>query len=227
MKLSSDTLGLLKNFATISTGIYVPGGSKFRVKDSKNRVVAEAKVAENFPSFCVEDLSKFMGILTFDKDVVVDFKGPNVVLTVLGGKSKINYRCSPQNLVNVPKDTDLTINKEDALVSFTLTKENFAYLQKVTSLLALPCIAIENDGADVYTIRAFDPKNDSENSQILELGATGNGGKFQLIFEQEALNFIDGDYDVLISKSRGQFKHKKLDLTYWVALELGSSFVEE
>jgi len=221
MKLSNETLAILKNFASISEGIYVAGGSKLRVKDSRSRVLAEAIVAENFPSFCVADLNKFLGILTVDKDVELEFKGPDIVMTMLGGKSKINYRGSPKNLVNAPKDSDFSI--DDPFCELTLTKDKLAYIQKILSLLALPDIAIENEN-DKYVIRVFDPKNDAENSQTLDVEATGRGRNFQIIFDQQTLNFVDGDYDVKLGDNVAEFKHKTLKLTYWIAPELGSNY---
>jgi hypothetical protein len=223
MKLSSDTLAVFKNFASISSGLYVPGGSKIRVKDLKNRVLAQAVVMEEFPSFCVTDLNKFLGILTADKDVDVDFKGSDVVLTMLGGKSKIKYRCAPQNLVNIPKSTEFAV--DDPICEFTLTKDQLAYIQKVLSLLQLPNVAISSNGNSKYEIRVYDPKNDGENSQSLELDAVGGEGKkFNIIFDQEVLNFVEGDYVVRLGQQVTEFKNKKFDVTYWVAPELGSSY---
>lgn len=221
MKLSNETLGILKNFASISEGIFVPGGSKLRIKDSKNRMLAEAMVAESFPSFCVADLNKFLGILTVEKDVELNFKGPDIVMTMFGGKSKINYRGSPQNLVHVPKDTVKSV--DEPFCELTLTKENLAYIEKILSLLGLPNVAIEKENGKSF-IRVFDPKNDAENSQLMEIETKGEGDNFQIIFDQEVLKFVDGDYDVKIGHNIAEFKHKTLNLTYWVAPELGSTY---
>jgi hypothetical protein len=221
MKLSNETLAILKNFASISAGLYVPGGSKVRVKEAQNKVLAEAEFAENFPSFCVADLSKFLSILTADKEVDVDFKGSDIVITMLGGRSKINYRCSPKNVVNVPKDTTYAV--EDPFVEFTLTAKDLAYLKKTASLLSLPCIAVEHDGTKSF-FRVFDPKNDSDNSQTLDLDSKGEGMNYQIIFNQENLNFVDGDYDVKINKACMQLTHKNQKVSYWVVAELGSHY---
>jgi hypothetical protein len=118
MKLSNESLVILKNFASISSGLYVPGGSKVRVKNAKSTVLAEAVISETFPEFCVADLNKLLGILTVDKEVDINFKGNDIVLSMLQGRSKINYRCSAKNLVNVPKNTDMTIGPEEGFASF-------------------------------------------------------------------------------------------------------------
>jgi hypothetical protein len=223
MKLSNTTLAILKNLAAISSGIYVPAGHLIRAKDSKNKVLVQVSVTEEFPEFCVQDLNKFLGVLTIDKEVEVDFQASDVVITFLGGKSKITYRCSPKTLVNVPKDKDYTIN--DPFVKFTLTKDNFAYVRKTCSLLSLPNVAIENDGEKTF-LRVFDPKNDAENQNTLELSdnVEGDGRNFQVILDQEVLNFLDGDYEISANRSAVQFKHKSLDVTYWVAPEMDSTY---
>jgi hypothetical protein len=222
MKLSNETVSVLKNFATISTGIYVPAGSKLRVKESKNRVLAEAKVAEKFPAFCVADLGKFLSVLTSDKDVEIDFDGSDVVFTTFGGKSKINYRGSPKNLVNVPKDSELTI--ENPEVEFKLSADTLAYIWKVVGLLGLPNVAFESINK-VVCVKVFDPKNDGENTQVLTLD-TKTKKNFQIIFDQEVLRFVEGDYTVTLSNGISKFQHDKLDLVYWVAPELGSTYSE-
>lgn len=222
MKLSLDTLTVLKNFSNISTGIYFPGGNTLRIKDSKNRMLAEATIKESLPVFGIADLAKFIGILTIDKDAEVAFKGSDAIVTMLGGKSKINYRGAPKNLLNVPKDTKFEVEKPFCKV--TLTKETLEYIYKIVALLGLPSVAIENSG-DKYFVKVFDPKDDSANVQTLEVEGKGKGKDFQIIFDQETLKFVDGDYEVSLAKDGpAQFKNTKLELTYWIAPELGSRF---
>lgn len=230
MKLSNETLSVLKNFSTISEGLFVPGGSKIRVKDALGKVLAQAVVVENFPSFCIKEASKFVGILTADKTVELDFRGPDIVIQMLGGKSKINYRGSPKNLVNAPKDNDLEVT--DAFCQFTIKKDQLDYVLKMTSLLGLPNIAIENVEADLPSgsktfIRVFDPKNDGENTQTLDIEAESTAKNYQVILTTDTLKFVDGDYRVLVSQNVVQFKHATLNLNYWLAPELGSTFSEE
>ncbi len=222
MKLSSETISILKNFAGISAGIFVPGGKNLRVKDAAGKILAEAVVKEDLPSFCVSDLNKFLGVLTLDKDVDIDFQNTDIVIKLMGGKSRINYRGATKNLVNVPKDTVLTLAKNP--VTFTLTKDNLDYLAKILSLLSLPTIAIESDGEKTY-IRVFDPKNDGENTQTLEIGS-GDKREYRIIFNADVLKFVDGDYEVGVSEKIARFKHKTLDIVYWVAPEVGSSYAE-
>jgi hypothetical protein len=225
MKLSNETLAVLKNFAAISEGLYVPGGHTIRVKDSQNRVLAQAEVAENLPSFCVKELARFLSILTADKDVEIEFKGSDIIMTMMAGKSKINYRCSPKNLINVPKDNDYTIS--DAYARFTLKAADLDNIRKMVSLLGLPNVAIENDENGLL-VRAFDPKNDSENVHTLRIeGGKAVDHNFQIILSVEALQFVDGDYEVAINKNAAEFRNSGKKVAYWVAVELGSMFPED
>lgn len=221
MKLSNETLSILKNFSSISEGLYVPGGSKIRIKESLGKILAEATVTENFPSFCVKDAARFVSILTADKDVSLEFKQADIVISMLGGKSKINYRGSPQSLVAVPKDNDLTI--KDPIGTFTFTKDQLDYISKMVGLLGLPCVAIEHKSGKGQ-LKVFDPKDDSANVQTLEIDLKNATFDFSIILNQETLKFLDGNYTVSLAKGIVQFKHDKLHLTYWVAPELGSSY---
>ena len=224
MKLSPETLTIFKNLAGISSGLYAPGGSKIRVRNDRGTVLAEAHLKEDLPSFCVFDLNKFLGLLTVDKDVEMDISGPNVVLSMLKGKSKLKYRCAPKELVKIPKDKDFTISESDAFASFTLTKDTLAFTDKVLSLLGLRSLAFEYENGDFF-IRVFDPNNDGENEQTLQIEGVSvkDVSSFQMIFDSEWFNFVPGDYRVLLTDGYAQFKHSEVDVSYWVTPTMESS----
>lgn len=222
MKLSDNTLTLLKNFATINQGIMFKKGKTLRTVSSQKNVMAEATINEEIPTdFGVFDLNNFLSVLSLHKDdPVLDFQDNNVLISGLQGRSKIKYRfCAPHMLVAAP---DKAIAMPEPEISFTLNQEDFDWILKAASVLSSPFIAIESDGSKL-SVTTFDPQNDAAHTESLEI-ATSNK-KFKMLFKVENLKMISGAYDVKISsKGISNFKHKTLNLQYWIATETGSKF---
>jgi hypothetical protein len=66
MKLSKDTLDVLKNFASINSGMEFKKGNTIRTMSSGKTVLAKASLKDEFPQdFCVYDLNQFL-IGSFD-----------------------------------------------------------------------------------------------------------------------------------------------------------------
>jgi hypothetical protein len=223
MKLSDTTITLLKNFASINQGILFKKGKTLRTVSAQKTVMAEATVGEEFPAeFGVYDLNNFLSVLTLHKeDPVLDFQDNSVVISGLQGRSKIKYRfCAPGMIVAA---SDKPITMPDPEVSFELTQDDFDWIMKAASVLSVPNIAIESDGEKIF-VTAFDTTNDAANTDSIEV-AKGNGDKYKITFKLENLKVISGSYDVKISsKGISHFKHKTLNLQYWIATETGSTF---
>jgi hypothetical protein len=223
MKLSTDTLSVLKNFASINQGIMFKKGKTLRTVSAQKNVMAEATISDEFPTdFGVYDLNNFLSVLSLHKDDPnLDFQDNNVIISGLQGRSKIKYRfCAPSSIVVAP---DKAIEMPEPEISLTLTQEDFDWILKASAVLSSPFIAIESDGQKVF-VTTFDPQNDAAHTESLEI-ADGKGKNYKMLFKVENLKMISGSYDVKISsKGISNFKHKTLNLQYWIATETGSKF---
>jgi hypothetical protein len=223
MKLSTDTLSVLKNFASINQGIMFKKGKTLRTVSAQKNVMAEATISDEFPTdFGVYDLNNFLSVLSLHKDdPSLDFQDNNVIISGLQGRSKIKYRfCSPNSIVAAP---DKAIEMPEPEISLTLSQEDFDWILKASAVLSSPFIAIESDGQKVF-VTTFDPQNDAAHTESLEI-ADGKGKNYKMLFKVENLKMISGSYDVKISsKGISNFKHKSLNLQYWIATETGSKF---
>ena len=77
MKLSNETITVLKNFSTINSGLKFRKGNTISTVSPTRTVLAEAKISEEFPQdFCVYDLPQFLGYVNMynDGDITVDDK---------------------------------------------------------------------------------------------------------------------------------------------------------
>ena len=223
MKLSGDTLSLLKNFASINQGIMFKKGKTLRTVSAQKNVMAEATIVEEIPTdFGVYDLNNFLSVLSLHKEEpVLDFQDNNVLISGLQGRSKIKYRfCAPNMIVAAP---DKPIAMPEPEIAFSITQEDFDWVMKASAVLSSPYVAIESDGEKIF-ITAFDPQNDSAHTDSLEI-AKGKGNKYRMLFKVENLKMISGAYDIRISsKGISNFKHKTLNLQYWIATETGSTY---
>ena len=223
MKLSIDTLSVLKNFASINQGIMFKKGKTLRTVSPQKNVMAEATVSDEFPTdFGVYDLNNFLSVLSLHKEEpTIDFQDNNVLISGLQGRSKIKYRfCAPHMIVVAPEKA---ITMPDPEISFELKAEDFDWIMKAASVLSSPCITIDSDGSKVF-VSTYDPTNDSAHTDALEIGS-GNGVKYKMVFKLENIKMLPGSYDVKISsKNISNFKHKTLNVQYWIATETDSKY---
>ena len=69
MKISADTLSILKNFASINTGLVFRKGTTIKTISSNKNILAEATITEDMPQdFGIYDLNKFLTVLSLHKE---------------------------------------------------------------------------------------------------------------------------------------------------------------
>ena len=85
MKLSSETISVLKNFATINQNLIIKSGSELSTMSAMNNILGKAKVKENFPQeFAIYDLNEFLAAISLFNNPELDFKKDFVVITETG-----------------------------------------------------------------------------------------------------------------------------------------------
>jgi len=216
MKLSTETLNVLKNFSTINQNLEFKQGNKLTTISAGKSVLAQATVKDEFPqNFCVYDLNQFLLVHSmFKGDVELEFDASNI--TFKGGRSKTKYRMASRDTIVVPPEKEIKLNDID--YSFTLSDVDYAEIMRSAAILSSPNIAIKSDG-DTVEIFAYDAKDDSQHTSSIKVG-DGNGKTFTLVFKTENLKMIQGTYDVQISfKGLAQFKNTKEEIQYWIAIE--------
>ena len=65
MKLSDETIAVLKNFATINPNLVAKPGQKLTTIAESKTVMASADIVEDFPQeFGIYDLNEFLSVLS-------------------------------------------------------------------------------------------------------------------------------------------------------------------
>jgi hypothetical protein len=224
MKLSNETISVLKNFGAINQGILFKKGKTLKTVSSHKNILAEVDIKEDIPAdFGVYDLNNFLSVVSLHKDdPSFEFDEKHVVIVGNKGRSKIKYRfCEPTMIVTPPEKA---LSMPDAEIKFDLSAEDFDWILRAASVLSSPQIAIESDGKTISVV-TLDLANDSAHTDALEIGE-GNGNKYRMVFKTENLTkVLPGVYQVSISsKGISHYKHKTQPLQYWITTEQGSKF---
>lgn len=226
MKLSSETLNVLKNFSNINKGILFKQGQVLKTVSSLRNILAEVTIKENIPAeFGVHDLNNFLSVVSLHKDdPSFEFDDKHVVIVGNKGRSKIKYRFCEPKMITTPPDKAIAMPSPE--ITFNVSAEDFDWILKASSVLGSPHIAIESDGSKI-NILTLDLADDSAHTDALEIGQ-GNGDSYRMIFKTENFSkILPGSYEVEISsKGISKFTNKNFDLKYWVSTEAGSKFTK-
>ena len=219
MKLSSETVEVLKNFSTINQNILVKEGTRIRTMSTMKNILGEADIAESFPKeFGIYDLNEFLGVLTLAKDPEIEFNNDSY-LTIRGGHSKVQYFFSDPSILVTPPDT---FNAPETDVSFTVTKEALANVSKASAVMQLPDLVFTGTSQGV-TMAVTDLKNTTSNQFEESWEHTGDKA-FQFNYKVEHLKMIPGNYDVSVSTEAlvSHWENSSKQIDYWIALEQSS-----
>ena len=90
MKLSNDTLSVLKNFSTINEGIFIKRGNVIETISKQKNILAKAELKDTFDDeFGLHDLNEFLGVLSTHKDTPeIEFDDKNILIKGLSGRSQ-------------------------------------------------------------------------------------------------------------------------------------------
>ena len=219
MKLSDNTLTILKNFAGINNSILVKQGNSLRTISVAKNILAEANITEEFPrEFAIYDLNQFLNGLDLHQDPDLDFS-PDSYITIREGKRRVKYFYADPNVIISPPEKEITLPSED--VSFQLESIALHNLLKAAAVYQLPDFCVVGNNGEVKLV-VRDKKNDTSNEYAITVGETDKDFTFN--FKVENIKIIPGAYDVVVSsKLLSQFTNTQHDLKYYIALEPDST----
>ena len=223
MELSENTLGVLKNFATINSNILVENGNTLRTISEARNVLSRATVAEDFPvKFGIYDLNEFIGVLGLVDKPNLSFKDDYVLVTDASGRSQIKYFYSSEDILTTSQKG---ITMPSAEVTFTLDASTLDKLKRAATTLGHSEVSITNNDGSIR-LGVVDSKNSTSNNFYIDVDAEyDESATFNFILDISNVKVIPGDYEVNISsKLISQFINKESDLNYWIALEKTSTF---
>lgn len=221
MKLSDNTINILKNFSTINQGLFFKQGNQLKSISTLKTIYAEAIVEDPFPKDCaVYDLNKLLAKISLYKNPELAFDDDKIVIKSEDSKRNDSIKYSSPKLITAPPERGITLN--DVAVDFVLSEEDLEWMRKSAGISGSPNFVFESDGTDVSFV-ATDVKDDAADVSRNRISA-GNGSVFKVVMKVENFKMIHGSYKVSVSKKGlALFEHQSLNLKYYIAIEAGSS----
>ena len=220
MKLSNETLTVLKNFAGINQSILVRRGNKLRTMSVMKTVLAEATVNEEFEKeFAIYDLNQFLNGISLHEDPELDFQDDNYVV-IREGKRRVKYFFADPQVIVSPPEKEISLPSQD--VCFQLEHSQYDKIKKAAAVYQLEDLSVIGE-AGVIRLVVRDKRNATSNEYSIIVGETDK--EFTFNFKVENLKIIPASYDVVLSsKLLSKFTNERYNLNYYIPMEPDSTF---
>ena len=222
MKLTTETISVLKNFSTINANLMVKAGSSLSTMSAMKNIVAKADVAEEFPSdFAIYDLNEFLSALSLFGKPDLEFSNDFVIITEEGTSKSLKYWFSDPSVVTTPSKE---ISMPSTELTFALSSETLDRITKAAAVVGVPDMVLSGGKLMVTdkkntTANAFETIVDSMND------GPGVDADYKFWFKVENLKLIPGAYEVEVSSKKiSHFTNTKMGVQYWIALEPESTY---
>lgn len=227
VKLSSTTIEILKNFATINSSILFKKGNVVKTISNAQNILARAVVEETFPQdFAIYDLSQLLSALYLFDDPILVFDNKNYVTikdSTKGRRSKYYFSNPEITMRNAP---DREIKFPGGNINFEVSNDNIRAITQAAAVYSLPDFTVRSE-QDTVTLQTRDKEDDTSNTY--DQVVSGNADdEYTLDFKVENLKLFgvigkqypDKSYEVSVSSRMiSEWKYSEFDLTYFIALE--------
>lgn len=217
MKLSKQTINVLRNFSSINTNLLITPGNKIMTVAANKTAFASAEIEESFDhQFGVYDLSELLGVLSIFNDPDLEFS--ERVLTISEGKNRIRYMpADPEVLIYPKKEPKFSESPE---ATFHLSAQNLGQIIKSASVLKVPIVTIKGDGSSV-TVLVHDKTNPNSNQFVIDV-ESDTRHTFEMHVKVDSLKMLSENYEVQVSFNK-ILKFIGDKKTYLVTCETDSS----
>lgn len=216
MKLSNETINILKNFASINTNLLIREGSELRTIGTSKGIFAKAKIAETFPKeFAIYDLNSLLSLLTLMDDQDIEFGEKS--LTVSKDEGTFEYFYSSPTIVVSAPTKEIEFN---SFFEFNLTQSDLAMLMKAIAIVGAETLTMVSDGKKARLI-AGDRKNSSSNSYSKNIGECDDA--FECIIPVSNFIVMADNYKATIAdKKLIHLKGETKGVEYFIATDPSS-----
>lgn len=229
MKLSSETLEILGNFAGIQPNILIqPGNTLNTLADARN-IMGTVDLPQSFPEkMAIYDLPEFLGVLSLLEDPQLSFT-PNAVEIQNGsGTSKAKYHYSSEDVLTFPSKQ---ISPPPADVTFDVSQAVMEKLKKAASVFGHDMIVFKNGSLTVCSEKQIKSANSNSDNYYTTSVPTNviaeDLGEFSGVIAIENFKFVPDDYTVDVTRAKlATFTGKNKGVKYFVSMHNESKFGE-
>lgn len=218
MKLSAQTLSILRNFASIEQTMFFRAGNV--VSTQTEKIYARATIEETIPEeFAVSELSRLLSVISLLEDPDIDVDSRRLIIS--NSNDSVTFPCADPRFVNQPPEDGVKISTFE--VEFNLTASQLAKLSKSLSVIGASHVIIRGADGDI-TVEAASLQRGSEEPTGMAyrtvIGKTTQS--FKMTFLSETFRMLQGDYKVSISRRKVvRFLTDRLE--YWIVAESKNS----
>lgn len=219
MKLTKETLSVMKNFAAINPSLRLTPGNFIMTKSVNGVAYAEATIADEIDSeLNIYDLPNFLSILgQLGEGSEINLSNGEIVIQ--NGRAKVNLPDAESSVIVVPKQR---LRMPPADVEFDLKAEDLAEILKISRAVGADRIAITNR-SDHVVIDAF-AVEDGDNARTrysLTVCPYEGTNNFSFVINLENVSVVVADYKINIS-SKGAAQFQGINTAYVFVLETSS-----
>lgn len=224
MIISSETLNVLKNFASINPNVVISPGQKLKTISEAKTILSSADIVEDFPvEFGVYDLNEFLAVYNLIDSPELEFEDKSVLIkNSAGSKQRVRYYYSQPEILTTPQKD---IQMPEAEVGVNMSEDILAQIRKAAAVLGHTEMSIKGEDG-VVTASVIDVKDATSNSFLIELDRD-NACKsdFNFVVSIPNLKLLPGDYFVSISsKLISNWTNANYPVEYFIALEKSSTY---
>src|SRR3954454_7600147 len=224
MKLSADTITILKHFARVRPDLSINAGHILKTRSEA--LYLEARVTENFPTaFGICDLNDFLRTIAWFTEPTLEFASEQVRITEAESTAEVIYLSAKHDsLPRVPPRRDLP--PPDEKITFTITADQWSKVQKALGLgqkkvnRQAAFLSIMSDGRTVRVGTQSHPWHRSNGYSLTIGGANPPGQECEMVFYTQNVPTMGGSYQVTVTPQYTEFRHVSgYDLYYIFAPE--------
>tara|TARA_B110000483_G_scaffold105682_1_gene128987 strand:+ start:7828 stop:8502 length:675 start_codon:yes stop_codon:yes gene_type:complete len=219
MKISKETLDVLKNFSAINPNLVIEQGNKLSTIAEAKNIMASCEVAETFDKdIGIYDLNEFLSALSLIEDPEFVFGDQSV--SIKSDLTSLTYRYADKSILTSPEKG---VNMPEADVNVQLSAEVINHIRRAGAALNHPIVSITTNANETKLyLQVKDPSNSSSNIFQHEIDSDYDANAaFDFQFLISNLKLIGGDYEVSVSSKL--ISHWKCinnsSVEYWIALE--------
>ncbi|AFN69671.1 DNA polymerase processivity factor [Aeromonas phage Aes012] len=219
MKLTKETLSVMKNFAAINPSLRLTPGNFIMTKSVNGVAYAEATIADEIDSeLNIYDLPNFLSILgQLGEGSEINLSNGEIVIQ--NGRAKVNLPDAESSVIVVPKQR---LRMPPADVEFDLKAEDLAEILKISRAVGADRIAITNRNdhivIDAFAVEDGDNARTRYSLTVCPYEGTNN---FSFVINLENVSVVIADYKINIS-SKGAAQFQGINTAYVFVLETSS-----
>tara|TARA_B100000902_G_scaffold359012_1_gene374475 strand:- start:1093 stop:1803 length:711 start_codon:yes stop_codon:yes gene_type:complete len=231
VKLTRETIAVLKNFVDINQSIVFRKGNTIKTISNAENILAEYTCEEDFPQdFAIYDLAQFLMSLSLFDNPYLEFDSEDFV-TIRDSRRSVRYYFSDPE-ITLKSAPDRNVNFPDPDLEFTISNQDMVSIRKASKdVLKVPDLTFECANGNIRLV-VRDRENDTSNNYKQKVEGSC-AEDLQLDLKVENLRLLDVEkafadkepnesyvFTTRVSKKLiSEWTNERLNLKYYIALE--------